>query len=276
MKLAALLLLSSLLAAHAADLTEPVVQGSKITYADLLRHAFPGLKVDRKEKSQGTATKSVPIRQILGSEPPRAIDSECRIDGAQNLGAKIEAKGQVLVEFSLDEGDGLLPQTHLALFDLSAAPKLLDLIEVPGAPDGPASGGGGLTLAETLDGLIYEHDHHNSSQGYHGYVILYASGGRIQLLESVQILSCNGCGSGTFREEAKITTAPDPSRGRNQVVVQVTLDLLPDPPEMEHRKRTRASKQVFKANYRWNAAKKLYEAEGKGLSDLNAFNDKNY
>jgi hypothetical protein len=250
--------------AGAQDLTTPVLKTSKFTYADLLRRICPDLKIAKDDPATGTATKTVPIRRLYGKDPPEEWDVPIKIENVNTLDAKIDGAPQLLLQFDI-KGEDDHPTRHLALFDIAAAPRLLDVVESPSTPDDPGSlwGKGLLHLSPTSDAFVFQTDHSNSSQAYQSFTILFVNNQHISQIEDVKLLSCTGCQSGTFTENATITTAPDLVGGWKQIAVRVVL-------------RTGKSMRVYSAIYRWNAAKQNYIATSNALQLLEAFNQKNY
>src|SRR5207248_11102019 len=120
-------ILSLARAAPAAQLRQPVMSGSKYTYADLLRKVFPNLRVDKTEPEKASASKSVVIRHITGDEKPFEIDSDVKIEDVRRVDLHIAGKAQEVLMFIAKVDEGKNGASEIALFDLSGSPKLLDI-----------------------------------------------------------------------------------------------------------------------------------------------------
>lgn len=221
------LLLALTISASAQDLSTPIQENSKYTYADLLRLICPDLKIDKDDATIASASKSVAIRTLGSKDPPEAWDAAIQVENVNTLDAKISGPPQLLLMFDIKPAgdDAHHPTGELALFDIAAAPRLLDVVESPSMPDDHGSlwGHGLLHLSPTSDAFVFGTNHSNSSQGYHAFTILFVNAGRIRQIEDVMLLSCNYCKGGAFRESAKITAAS------NQITIRVVLKLLPTP-----------------------------------------------
>ncbi|HYL73375.1 MAG TPA: hypothetical protein VEU96_04180 [Bryobacteraceae bacterium] len=268
------LLLALTISASAQELSTPIQKDSKYTYADLLRLICPDLKIDKVDPAIASATKSVPIRTLGSKDPPESWDGEIQVENVNTLDAKISGPPQLLLMFDIkaDGDDAHHPTGELALFDIAAAPRLLDIVESPSMPDDHGSlwGHGLLHLNPTSDAFVFETNHSNSSQGYQAFTILFVNRGRIRQIADVMLLSCNYCNGGTFHESATISAAS------NQITIRVVLKLLPNPDYIEHPRRTKTSTRIYSTTYRWNAAKQKYIPTSNALSLLEAFNQKNY
>lgn len=256
------LLLALAISASAQELTTPVRKGLKYTYVDLLRLICPDLKVDKNDPTIASASKSVPIRTLGSKEPPEEWDGEIQVENVTTLDAKIPGPPQLLLMFDIKADDNAQhPTGELALFDIAAAPRLLDVVESPSMPDDHGSlwGNGLLHLSPTSDAFVFETNHSNSSQGYQAFTILFVNRGRIRQIEDVMLLSCNYCNGGAFGESATISAAS------NQITIRVVLKFLP-----------KKSARIYSATYRWNAAKQQYIPTSNALRLLETFNQKNY
>jgi hypothetical protein len=253
----------------AAEMTERPVPGSKITYADLLKRVFEEVKVDSKEPGAATASDSLPIRPLLGKDPAEALTGTVRIEGISRVGIRIPGRPQALVMFSVNPGEPDPDKVDLALFDIAGAPKLLDIVEAPSFPDdaGGLWPGDFLVLSDSADALVYESNHSNSSQGYQGLTVVAVRNAKVEPLLRIDLLSCDGCHSGSFTEKAAISTAPDPGSSYRKLIVKVTREL---------RRGGVKSSRTFAAEYRWDPAKGEYRPLSRDLEELAAFNEKNY
>src|SRR3954468_23584458 len=118
--------LSALPPSAGQEISSPIADGSKFTYAALLRLVCPDLKIDPADAFKAAATQSVDIRE-LGK---KAGDSELRtgdqitIESVKTVSLQASPKGpRALIGFALHSKDEETFSRNLAAFDLSAAPR---------------------------------------------------------------------------------------------------------------------------------------------------------
>jgi len=271
--------LSALPPTGGQEISSPIAAGSKFTYAALLQLVCPDLKVDPADASKATATQSVDIRE-LGKKP---VDSELRtgdqitIESVKTVALQASPKGpRALVGFAVYSKDEETYSRNLAAFDLSAAPRLIDVVSVPGFPDDAGDFEGRLVLNKETEGYIFESYHSNSSQGYQISTVLFLHGDRFEKIADVGLLSSRGYDrEQSIEQTVNISAQADAGRPYNSVVVQVTFKRLADEPDSQHRPLRKESKRYYTATYRWNPAAGRYTTLSKELEVLDAFNQKN-
>jgi len=107
-------------------------------------------------------------------------DGDVTVEDVDRVDMHLSGKGQMLILFALTPGDE--PSTSvLALFDVSDAPKLLDIAEAPSPfPDGHGwpSDGGLLHLSDSMDALVISYEHHNSNESAQEYAPVFVDRGK--------------------------------------------------------------------------------------------------
>jgi hypothetical protein len=255
------------------EINSPLAKGSKVRYLDLLRLVCPDLKVKDDDPAAAVATRRIGIRELGTNDTPAQVEEE---EIAITAVALLTTGPRALVTFVANAATSE-QKRNLALFDLSAAPKLLDVVSVSGFPDDVGNLDSALTLNETTDAYVFAAFHMNSSQGYNGYTILFLHGNRFEEIVSLGLLSQNAFGDAeSFEESADFSTVPDPGHAYRSVVIKATLKHLADPPESEHRPRRRPYTRLYTAVYRWDAAAGKFVTNSREIELLRAFNKKNY
>jgi hypothetical protein len=228
-KFSAILLLAY--TAGAAQLRQPVMAGSKYSYADLLRKVFPNLKVDKAAPETATASKSVTIRHLTGDAEPFEVADTAKITDVKRVDMRIPGKPQLLLMYAVDQNDGTRGASELALFDMSNASKLLDVAEGPETP--PDDHGWVdseillLHLNDTTDVFVFVTEHHNSTEGFDSFTPIFVHNGRLKKIDTFDLLSYNDSAIGPWVERIAFSTAPEPGRSLGIVTVRVTLELKP-------------------------------------------------
>jgi len=260
------------------EISSPIADGSKFTYAELLQLVCPDLKVDPADASKATATQSVDIRE-LGKQPSDAelrTGDQITLESVKTVSLQASPQGpRALVSFALYSKDEETFSRNLAAFDLSAAPRLIDVVSVPGFPDDAGDFEGRLVLNKETEGYIFESYHSNSSQGYQISTVLFLHGDRFEKIADVGLLSSRGYDLVQSIEQTVHISAQAAAGPYNSVVIQVTFKRLADEPDSQHRPLRKESKRYYTATYRWNPAAGRFTTLSKELEILDAFNQKN-
>jgi hypothetical protein len=261
-------------ALSAESLNDPIDTKSKVTYADLLRLVCKDLEVNDADPMTAMTAEGADCaktRQLEGKDAPAAWGGSVTIGKVDRPTTQVPA-GQVLLTFTVDVDS---EPKQLALFELTPVPRLLDLGQLERFPDDDVAIQQRISLSADTEAMVFSCYHHNSSQGYQLLQIVFVHGGKLNFLESVGLLGCNGCTFGVFGEDIQFTTVPDPGRLFRQVTIAVTLTREEDGPEVDYRPRMHKLKRVYTATYRWNAATKKFVTGSKELIALAALNGKN-
>lgn len=253
--------------ARPSDLDEPVPGHPGLVYLDLIRLVVIDLGPLGKDGAVGR--KVVPFAHIDGEdakiEPPDPINlqsveamaipgDESRIITLADLGS---SEGQV--------GDAEL----LALFALSPAPKLLDVVEVgTDSFTGFSDAKGGMLASRTPLILIYS-THGNSNQSYLSTKMMFVRGDRLQLIDGIFTFSDEYC-SYARKQEPSFATLPGPGPYRAvRVVVRETVAATGAQCNDE-KKAPRPHASVYQATYRWDAQRERFATQSKELDRLAA------
>ena len=170
---------------------------------------------------------------------------------------------------------GAVPEySLLALFQLSPAPKLLDLVDIRADRfNGFWENAPLLNLTPATQACMLYHSHHNSNQGYLIYRLLFVRQSRLEEILQVSTLSqqafCN-----TFKSTANFRLHPDSGRPYPRVVATVTLIMQPDPPDC--RPRQHGYTRTFSEIWRWQPARQHYQDVSGNLNRLYKLYDKWY
>ena len=256
-----------------AKMDRPIGPGFQVTYRQLLQLICSDIRINPDDPTSATATRAIAIRELASSEEaqPQIVEEgepPLRVEGVGTVALSTTPTPRVLVTFTMPISQDV-PERALAVFDLAATPKLVDVVAVPAFPDDAGDYTKSLRLDDATSAYVFESHHFNSSQGYDGYTLLFLRGNRLEQIETVGALSCKGCESGSFEERVDLSTVPDAGRPYNRIVVRVRFQQLPD-------KRHRAAVRTYAAEYRWDASVLQFLTSSNELEQLKAVNQKNY
>jgi len=230
-------------------------------YTALLRQIFPDIEPDDDDRSTGIATSAIAVRELGEQATPEALENASFT--VQSVRLIDSTDTRALLSFAADISDDV-PARVLTFFDITAAPKLLDVAIVRLFPDDAGSCGPTLRLGATTPAYVCEAFHHNSSQGYQSTRVLFLRNDRIEEIVRVDTLNCN-CGNGSdFEQSITLADKPDPGRAFRKLVIRVEL------------KQARRAPRFYTAEYRWDPQRKQFVTTSNELLQLAAFNEKNY
>jgi hypothetical protein len=260
------------------DYASPVREGSKTTYADLLRKIFPDVEMSGGQDA--TAQTSTPLNHLFGDYKGKVYRGKMRITGVHSSAEQNGKQGQLMLLVQANSDDGELFNwgeiSVLALFQLEPTVKLLDAMDTQADrftsfwEEQPR-----LALGPLEDAVIIANSHHNSSQGYLWLTLVSADDDRLRMIFDMPILlNTNGCGT-TFSQTPRIAVLKGGGKGaRPNLSVEVKLVKERDDESCE--KRTAGYNRYYRALLVWNSSKRMYEARGTALTRLARFNEQNF
>lgn len=183
----------------------------------------------------------------------------------------VQVSGESVNESMAFSGSGSL----VALFDAGPSPRLLDLVDVQTDRECDFGWGGRSSrLGARAQSFLATNAHHNSSQGYHAYSVLYVHGGRIRELASIGLLSW-GTAESDVVEKVQFRVVPRRGRPFGDFVVTVTVDRRPRSVDGAPA-RFRRSVRTYREVYRWRGPGKGYVDAGGTLDVVERLNEANY
>lgn len=262
------------------DYASPVRQGTKTTYADLLRKIFPDVEMGSGEGQEATAQTSIPLNHLFGDYRGKVYRGQMRITGVYSPTAQKGIRRQLILLVQANSDDGELFNwgdiSILALFQLEPSLKLLDAADTQADrfasfwEEQPL-----LALGPREDAVIIANSHHNSSQDYLWLTLVSAEDNRLRTIFDLPILlNTNGCGN-SFSQTPSIAVLKGSGRGaRSNLSVQVKLVKERDDENCE--KRTAGYTRYYRSLLVWNSSKRMYEARGNALARLARFNEQKF
>jgi hypothetical protein len=162
----------------------------------------------------------------------------------------------------------------LALFSLTPAAKLLDVVAVGNDRDTSMTRGKPMMLAPDAPLIVLDDGHANPNQTYHTTELIFVRGDRFRLIDTILTFGERYC---PFErtQAPTITTLPDTGPYRAvQVTVRETVTLTGEACDDE--KVPRAGVFLYRATYRWNARRARFVATSHQIDDLRKANERRF
>lgn len=239
-----------------------------ITYADLLRLVVPDLEV---RDAGFTGSRMVDLRHIDdafgGLEPPESL--------ATFQVAAFDVGGDERVALFFDLGvasESAEGFAILALFDVSAAPRLLDAANVafdrftfPLNPYRLDLGGGDLLLTAST--------HHNASQGYATVPLILVRDDRFELVDSVFLFDDSAC---AYHRIQRIEIGTGPGSPMADIVATATEATDPTGDDCDDATVPEPAERANRVTYRWAESERRYLPDSDAFERLAAENEQRF
>jgi hypothetical protein len=236
------------------------------SYIDLVRLVVPDIAL-----KDGLYKGGMPIEMRHVGGDPAERPEETTLRDLSALDVNSDGKPRLALLFDLGETPGAVESfTVLALYDVSAEPKLLDAVAVGFDRFTGLYEQGRMPVSARNDVILTASTHFNSSQGYRITAMILARGDRFELVHSLFTLDEKGCGY-----ERRQVPAYDARPGAAlfadiEVAVSDVIALTGgdcgDEPAPEPLSR------VVRMIYRWHMSEKKYVPDGDALEKLEAEN----
>jgi hypothetical protein len=284
-RLAAAALLALQAPAFAAGKVEVVTPEQSVagrpglTYADLLRKIVTDLEVGGSDTAghQGRGGEIAPFRNILGPNFGGDAPDQVEISVFDAIPFETGGRPRLTLLVDLGESPGRVEHTALlALFDIGAAPRLLDLVDVGMDKSTEVASLPRARLGAGDEALVVSGAHSSSNQRYATYAMVFARDDKWQLIGSFSTLSDSYCAFDRD-ETPNFATRRQKSEPYAEIVVTVR--------ETEKKTGTdcgagespsRNATRDYRATYRWDAAKQRFATDSKALKQLEKLNEKRY
>lgn len=243
-----------------------------VTYLDLARMVIPDLAADKDGFYKG----GLPIK-MRHIEGPDSGGSPPEISGIFNAGVlaiKAEGKDRLTMLFDLgDSPDSAEGYAVLALYDITAKPKLLDAVNVALDRGTYFRDPGKLAVGADDDVLITMSAHFNSSQNYVITPLIMVRGDKFDLIDMIYTFDENLCAYSRKQDVAFQTIAD----GQPYAAIQVTVtdatvlngESCDDtPPKPDSR--------AISVTYRWDKKTSHYAKDSDALNNLAGENAKRF
>jgi hypothetical protein len=143
------------------DASDRVSEGSDLTYFDLAIQFAPGLA---RMPADGAELSKLP--HLDASEEPTTIGDPL-IGSVKRIDIELDDKPAALLMFDLGSADGSAANINiLALFDMSAKPRLLDAMDVGLDRETSFLEPGYMPLSKKFGMAFIRNSHHNAGEEY--------------------------------------------------------------------------------------------------------------
>lgn len=269
---AGLLWLSGGFAAAAAGLAETVPGHPGLTYFDLMKLVI----TDLAPATAGGATGEtiVPLTHIEGKDAGTEMPETVGIDSVEIMPIPGDA-ARIIVLADVGRAEGYVAEVELlALFALTPAAKLLDVVEVGNDRWTGFAEKKPVLLAPGSPLIMIYSGHSNSNQSYQSTEMIFVRDSRFRLIDSILTFNERYC---LFQrtQEPIVSTLPDrgPYRAVHAVVRETTKLSGED---CGDEKAPRPGLTTYQATYRWDARRQVFVASSRQLSKLAAENIKRF
>ncbi len=268
---ASLLWLSAPASADMIRPGDPVAGRHGATYLDLLRLVVADLD-DAQSQDDAKGRRIVPYRHVEGPGAKTSPAGAVWINGIEPLPVRVDGKARlaILVDLGPSADGDVAEFSLLALFDVGAKPKLLDVVEVGRdretgfaiKPLRPLGGGSDLILVAT--------SHSDADISFDGEEILFARRDHFQFVAAFSTFARNDNCKFRLLPDQKVTTDPDPGSPYRQIsiVIREQLTLKPGPADCDEEKPPKPFSRVFRATYRWDPHGQVFTTDSKDVERL--------
>ena len=254
-------------------ISDPVVPGSNIKYADLVKLLFADFSEDER-----TATRTIPLRHVSGDHEEISLTGHFEPDRLDALTIRDKRGPIVIVQLDLAIDNDLSPTVYageasiLAAFRLSPRPRLVDALDIKTdrwtefVAAKPV-----LPIGRNQDAVVLVNNHFNSSQDYDIITAFFVDRNRLKPMFDMFLLNSRGCGA-TIDETFTFSTLPDPGKEYFKVAVKIQVKRQRDDPNCVPRKR--GYSRYYRGTYVWNRAAGEFRLTGGNLALFDKFNQK--
>lgn len=243
-----------------------------VTYLDLARMIIPDLAADKDGFYKGGLP--IDMRDIAdgdgGGSPPETTS----LPNAAVLPIKASGKDRLAMLFDLgDSPDSAEGYAVLALYDVTAKPKLLDAANIAVDRSTYFREPNKLSIDDGDDVLISMSTHFNSNQGYVSTLLILPHDDRLRLIDTINTFDENVC---AYRRTQDLTflTRDD---GKPFAAIKVTAtDTTAPSGENCDEAAPKAASQEISVTYHWDKKASRYVADSDAFEKLSAENAKRF
>ncbi|MGX5832518.1 hypothetical protein [Mesorhizobium sp. 43Arga] len=254
------------------DLGSPLPGRSDVTYLDLAKMVIPSLAADGDGFNKGGSP--IEMRHIEGPDSGGSPPETTSLPNAAVLAIKAGGKDRLAMLFDLgDSPDSAEGYAVLALYDVTARPKLLDAANVAVDRSTYFREPNKLSIGAGDDMLITMSTHFNSSQGYVITPLIMIRDDKFELIDMIYTFDERLCAYSRKQDVAFQTIAD----GQPYAAVKVTVtdSTVPSdescddaPPE--------ASSHDISVTYHWDKKTSRYVKDSDAFEKLAAENEKRF
>lgn len=163
--------------------TDPVPGHDKLSHLDLLRMVVPDLALDGVAYQGHMAGE---VRHIGGPDALAAAPETVALGVVSSMPLLVDGRQRTALVIDLGHSeDDVASYTILALFDLTAGPKLLDAANIGYDASTWFRDDGKIALSSGQDLILTKSTHSNSSQGYVTSAMILPIADRLTLIDTV-------------------------------------------------------------------------------------------
>jgi hypothetical protein len=255
------------------DLDDRVAGAAGGTYFDLMKQIVTDLDNDQAEPK---AHQIVNYRHIEGKDAKTDPAGPVAVNSLTALPIHADGKTRLALLADLGESDGNVAEfVLLALFDMTATPKLLDVVEVgndrmTGFADKPL-----VRLSSDADLIRIDSDHFNSDEDFVDTEFIFVRDGRFHLVDAISTFDIKTC-TFALSQLPAVTTRSDRGRPYRRIIVTVRekVKLQDDVSGCSETKLPHAFARLFQATYRWDARRQDFVTPSRDMEELVKKNDK--
>ena len=243
-----------------------------VTYLDLARMVIPDLAVGKDGLYQGGSP--IEMRDIgrpdSGDSPPETSS----LSLVEVLPLKAGGKERLAILFDLGHfADGAQGYAVLALYDVTAKPKLLDAANVAVDRETYFQKPGKLSVGAGDDILATTSSHSNSNQNYVIVSLIMVAKDTFKLIDVIYMLDEHVCAYSRTQDVAFKAIAD----GRRYAAIKATVtdatgptgDPCDEPPP-------KVTSRQIAVTYHWNKTQSRYVKDSKAFEKLSAENSKRF
>lgn len=242
-----------------------------VTYLDLARMVIPDLSADSDGFYKGGSP--IDMRHIEGPDSGGSPPEASSLPNASVLDIKAGGKDRLAMLFDLgDSPDSAEGYAVLALYDITARPRLLDAVNVAVDRSTYFRDPGKLSLSPNDDLLITMSTHFNSNQGYVSTPLIMVRNDRFELIDMIYTFDENLC---AYKRTQDIAFQPIADKPYAAIKATVTDATAPSgescdeaPPE--------ASSHKISVTYHWDKKASRYVKDSDAFERLSAENAKRF
>ncbi|MBX7173809.1 MAG: hypothetical protein K1X72_22760 [Pyrinomonadaceae bacterium] len=202
------------------DLSEKISKNSKITYLDLLQQIFPDVNKDGKSQKTNEIRISADSDEVQTYQEPMQLSVSnsnwITTEKGRRLRLNIKVRGEDHNNFDWGE------LNLIALFDNSANPQLLDVVDVSSDRENYYSGE--ISVNPKLNLTMYEFSHLNAGEDFHYYAFFQVENDEInQTLEELPYLYTGTTCKGQMDETGKISTLPNNQTDYRDIIFKIKI-----------------------------------------------------
>lgn len=248
------------------------VPGHKdVTYLDLARMVIPDLRADIDGFYKGGSP--IDMRHIEGPDSGGSPPEASSLPNAAVLDIKAGGKDRLAMLFDLgDSPDSAEGYAVLALYDITARPRLLDAVNVAVDRSTYFRDPGKLSLSPNDDLLITMSTHFNSNQGYVSTPLIMVRNDRFELIDTIYTFDENLCAYKRTQDIAFQSISDKPYAAIKATVTDATVPSGESCDEAP----PKASSHKISVTYRWDKKTSRYVKDSDAFERLSAENAKRF